>query len=328
MKVEVPVEFMDVILARPRGFCRGVVRAIDIVEQVLSDRQGPVYVLHEIVHNRHVVEGLRRRGALFVENVEEIPPSATVIFSAHGVSDAVAARAKEHRLRVIDATCPLVEKVHIRARKYGREGREVVIIGHRGHPEVEGTMGCVKSTPHIVSTMAEAANLRICNTRSLAYVTQTTLNTEEANDIIECLNRRFPRIKGPGLADICYATQSRQVAVHQLARKIDLLLVVGSRNSSNSNRLREVGAQSGCSSYLIEDACDINPSWFVNIHRVGVTAGASAPEVLVERVVERLRDLAKIRVTEMDTASEAIFDRVWGRGHLKSREIEGAWESL
>ena len=308
---------MEVILARPRGFCRGVVRAVDIVEQILTMQEAPVYVLHEIVHNRHVVENLKERGALFIENIEDVPSGAMVIFSAHGVSDAVVRRAKERRLRVVDATCPLVKKVHFRARKYGREGREVIIIGHQGHPEVEGTMGCVNGPLNVVSTVADVGKLQVEDAGSLAYVTQTTLNTMDASRIIAALKWRFPGIKGPGLKDICYATQSRQEAVHRLTRDVDLLLVVGSRNSSNANRLREVGEQSGRLSYLIEDARDINPTWFVNIHCLGVTAGASAPEFLVKDVVERVQDTVTIRVREMDAPSEATLAHGWGIEFLR-----------
>lgn len=303
---------MEIILARPRGFCRGVVRAIDLVEHLLTLHGSPVYVLHEIVHNRHVVENLRERGALFVEAIDDVPSGALVVFSAHGVSDTVAMQAKERRLKVADATCPLVKKVHFRTRRYGRGGLEVIIIGHKGHPEVEGTMGCVGGPLHVVSSLAEARALRIETPMTLAYVTQTTLNIQDAKDIIAYLKRSFPGIKGPGLADICYATQSRQEAVQRLAHEVDLLLVVGSRNSSNSNRLREVGEQTGCPSYLIEDAGDIDPAWCRGKRRVGVTAGASAPEVLVEGVVEKLQDLSIIHVKEMEPASEKTFTQAWG----------------
>jgi 4-hydroxy-3-methylbut-2-enyl diphosphate reductase len=313
---------MEVILARPRGFCKGVVRAVDMVEQLLTSHGAPVYVLHEIVHNRHVVENLNERGALFVETVEDVPPGALVIFSAHGVSDAVARRAKQRRLRIIDATCPLVKKVHFRARRYGRRGLEVIIIGHKGHPEVEGTMGCVSGPLHVVSTLAEAEALRVGDPTALAYVTQTTLNIKGASDIIAHLKGRFPGIKGPALADICYATQSRQRAVHRLASEVDLLLVVGSRNSSNSNRLREVGEQTGCPSYLIEDARDMDPAWFTTKNSVGVTAGASAPEVLVEGVVEKLQSLAIIRVREMDSGFEETFTQEWGAVLSRRQGVE------
>jgi 4-hydroxy-3-methylbut-2-en-1-yl diphosphate reductase len=317
---------MEIILVRPRGFCRGVVRAIDIVEQVLTLHGSPVHVLHEIVHNSQVVENLRERGALFVETVEDIPPGAMVIFSAHGVSDAVVRRAKERKLQAIDATCPLVKKVHFRARRYGRKGREVIIIGHQGHPEVEGTMGCVGGPLHVVSTLAEVGDLQVEDPRALAYVTQTTLNIKDASDIIACLKERFPDIQGPGLTDICYATQSRQEAVHRLAREVDLLLVVGSRNSSNSNRLREVGEQSGCLSYLIEEARDLDPAWFRNTDCVGITAGASAPEVLVQGVVEKLQDFAGIRVREMDAECETTFPRGWGADLSRKQRAETALE--
>jgi 4-hydroxy-3-methylbut-2-enyl diphosphate reductase len=319
---------MEVILARPRGFCKGVVRAIDLVEQLLTSRGAPVYVLHEIVHNRYVVESLNERGALFVETVEDVPSGALVVFSAHGVSDAVGRRAKQRRRQIIDATCPLVKKVHFRARRYGRRGLEVIIIGHKGHPEVEGTMGCVDGPLHVVSTLAEAEALRVEDPKALAYVTQTTLNIKDAKAIIAHLKDRFPGIKGPGLADICYATQSRQRAVHRLAGEVDLLLVVGSRNSSNSNRLREVGEQAGCLSYLIEDARDMDPAWFTRKNCVGVTAGASAPEVLVEGVVEKLRNLAIIRVKEMDSAFEEKFTHEWTAVLSPSRGVEATSDPL
>ncbi len=297
---------MVVILARPRGFCDGVIRAVEMVEQVLTFRGAPVYVLHEIVHNRHVVETLKTRGALFVESITEIAPGAVVVFSAHGVPDSVVLQARERSLQTVDATCPLVKKVHFRARRYSRQGLEVIIIGHRGHPEVEGTKGCIDGPRHVVSTVEEVERIRVKNPEALAYLTQTTLNIKTTLDILKALKRQFPSIQGPALADICYATQSRQDAVHRLAREIDILLVVGSRNSSNSNRLREVGEQSGCLSYLIEDAGDIDPSWFREDQYVGVTAGASAPEVLVKGVVEKLQALGDVTVREMEAGNESV----------------------
>lgn len=301
---------MVVILARPRGFCDGVVRAVKMVEQELQVHGAPVYVLHEIVHNRHVVEKLRERGALFVESIEEIARGKLVIFSAHGVPQSVVRKAEERNLHAVDATCPLVKKVHFRARRYSREGKEVIIIGHEGHPEVEGTKGWVDGPWHVVSTASGIEELVIDDPGAIAYVTQTTLSTKNTRNIVAALKRRFPRIVGPELADICYATQSRQEAVYRLARRIDLLLVVGSRSSSNSNRLREVGERSGCLSYLIEDAGDIDPSWFSNIRQVGITAGASAPEVLVQGVVEKMQEMGAKTVLEMDEASEETFTYV------------------
>lgn len=301
---------MVVILARPRGFCDGVVRAVNTVEQSLKRKSEPVYVLHEIVHNRHVVQDLRGRGAVFVESVEEPPPGALVIFSAHGVPGSVVVQARARSLQVIDATCPLVKRVHFRARRYSREGKEVIIIGHEGHPEVEGTKGWINGPWHVISTASEAEGLVVGDPGAIAYVTQTTLSTMKTGDIIAALKSRFPSIVGPELADICYATQSRQEAVHRLARRIDLLLVVGSRSSSNSNRLREVGEQSGCLSFLIEDAGEIDPNWLSNTREIGVTAGASAPEVLVQGVVRRIQELGATAILEMDAASESAFTLV------------------
>jgi len=298
---------MEIILARPRGFCDGVIRAVDIVNRVLASQGPPVFVLHEIVHNRHVVAGLRARGALFVESIEDVTPGACVIFSAHGVSDAVFDRARERGLRVIDATCPLVKKVHFRVRQYSRAHLEVVIIGHQGHAEVEGTRGCVKGRVSVLGSVEEVERLVVEDPGRLVYVTQTTLNIQTTRRIIAALKRKFPAIRGAGLADVCLATQSRQEAVYRLAREIDVLLVVGSRNSSNSNRLREAGEQSDLPSYLIEDSGEIDPDWFVNKHRIGVTAGASAPELLVRGVVKRLQALGAVRVREMVGESEQML---------------------
>ncbi|RJR41319.1 MAG: 4-hydroxy-3-methylbut-2-enyl diphosphate reductase [Desulfobacteraceae bacterium] len=291
---------MIIILARPRGFCDGVVRAIATVELELQLHGAPAYVLHEIVHNRHVVENLRQRGALFVESIDEVPPGGLVIFSAHGVPEPLFRQAEQRRLRVVDATCPLVKRVHFRARRYSRAGNEVVIIGHEGHPEVEGTKGWIEGQWHIVSTAPEVERIHVQNPSAVSYVTQTTLNAKHTCKIIGALRRRFPTIVGPELADICHATQSRQAAVKSLTRRIDLLLVVGSESSSNSNRLREVGEQGGCPSYLIEDADRLDPSWLSNLECIGVTAGASAPEVLVQGVVDRIMETAPATVLEMD----------------------------
>ncbi len=282
---------MDVILAQPRGFCAGVERAIEIVEQALELYQPPIYVLHEIVHNRHVVDELRGRGAVFVEALTEVPEGAVCIFSAHGVATSVVNHATQRRLDVIDATCPLVTKVHLQAQRYARDGYEVIIIGHPGHPEVEGTRGRIEGTVYVLSTEDEVAQLQVRNPDKLAYVTQTTLSIDDTKDVITALNQRFPNIQGPALNDICYATQNRQNAVRQLLSEIDLLLVVGAHNSSNSNRLREVGSQAGVTSYLIENANDVDPAWFTTQTRIGITAGASAPEVLVEGVLARLQEL-------------------------------------
>ena len=296
---------MKVILAQPRGFCAGVVRAIEIVERALEIYGTPVYVLHEIVHNRHVVEDLKNKGAQFIETLDEVKAGSVTIFSAHGVSTAVVEQANRRNLKIIDATCPLVTKVHIRAQRYSRQGYEVIIIGHPGHSEVEGTRGRVEGTVHVVSSRDEVFSLKVKNPDRIAYVTQTTLSTDDTHNVIDALRKRF-RLQGPDLSDVCYATQSRQDAVRRLAKEINLLLVVGSRNSSNSNRLREVGEQNGLASHLIEDTDDLSPVWFSKNTRVGVTAGTSAPEVMVQEVVGRLRGYGATTVTEMEGVSETI----------------------
>jgi len=301
---------MQVILAKPRGFCAGVVRAIETVDSALQIHGIPVYVLHEIVHNRHVVGDLRDRGARFVEDLEEVPLSAVTIFSAHGVSKAVVEQAKRRNLRAIDATCPLVTKVHLQARRYSRQGMEIIIIGHPGHPEVEGTRGRIDGKVHVLSSVTEVESLSVRNSNRLAYVTQTTLSMDDTRHVIDALKRRFPPIIGPDLKDICYATQSRQSAVRLLAQEIDVLLVVGARYSSNSNRLREAGAQNGLAAYLIEDGEEIDPAWFTNKARIGITAGASTPEILVQGVLDRLGDFGKLRVREMDGKQETMRFRL------------------
>ena len=300
---------MKVILARPRGFCAGVVRAIEMVERSIEIYGTPVYVLHEIVHNRHVVEDLKGKGAQFVETLDEVKLGAVTLFSAHGVSTAVVEQAKSRNLKSIDATCPLVMKVHLQAQQYSRQGFEIIIIGHSGHPEVEGTRGCVEGLSHVVSNSNEVASLKVKNPDRLVYVTQTTLSTDDTQGVIEALKKRFV-IQGPELSDICYATQSRQNAVRQLAKEVDLLLVVGSGTSSNSNRLREVGEKNGLSSYLIENADDLNPSWFSERIRVGVTAGTSAPETMVQKVIEKLRVYGASTVSEMEGAHETVHFRL------------------
>src|SRR5262245_4127779 len=290
---------MEVVLSQPRGFCAGVIRAIEIVERALAIYGSPVYVLHEIVHNRHVVDQLRDKGAIFVEDLEQVPPEAVTVFSARRVDKAVVERGKARRLRTIDATCPLVTKVHLQAEHYHREGREVVIIGHKGHVEVEGTRGQLEDRVHVLSTVEEVEALQVRDPAHMAYVTQTTLSLDDTRTVLEALKRRFPEIRGPGLADICYATQNRQNAVRSLAGDVDLLLVVGAHNSSNSTRLREVGEQAGIESYLIQSAEDLDPRWVPGKRRVAVTAGASAPESLVRDVVDRLRSLGAEVVREM-----------------------------
>jgi 4-hydroxy-3-methylbut-2-enyl diphosphate reductase len=297
---------MEVILARPRGFCAGVVRAIKTVERALKLYDSPVYVLHEIVHNRHVVRDLRDRGARFVEELEEVPVGSVTIFSAHGVATEVVEHADRLDLRIIDATCPLVTRVHLQAQRYSRKGMEVIIIGHPGHPEVEGTRGRIDGPVHVLSTTEEVEQLKVNNPELLAYVTQTTLSLDDTRQVIDILQERFPAITGPNLRDICYATQSRQNTVRKLAADIDLLLVVGARNSSNSNRLREVGGYNGLPSYLIEDAEEMDPTWFNDRKNVGITAGASTPEILVQEVVQRIRDYGALRVSEMHGEQEKI----------------------
>ncbi|HEB67913.1 MAG TPA: 4-hydroxy-3-methylbut-2-enyl diphosphate reductase [Gammaproteobacteria bacterium] len=284
---------MEILLANPRGFCAGVDRAIEIVERALELFGPPIHVRHEVVHNRYVVEDLRARGAVFVEELDQVPDGATVIFSAHGVSRAVEEEAARRNLRVFDATCPLVTKVHLEVLRYSQEGRDVVLIGHAGHPEVEGTMGRFDGGTggkiHLVETPADVDWLDIRDPERLAFVTQTTLSMDDTADVIDALRARFPAIQGPRKDDICYATQNRQDAVKRLARDCDLVLVVGSANSSNSNRLREVAIRQGAAAYLIDDASDIRPEWLSGCRRVGVTAGASAPEILVEEVIETLK---------------------------------------
>jgi 4-hydroxy-3-methylbut-2-enyl diphosphate reductase len=301
---------MQVILAQPRGFCAGVVRAIRIVERAIEIYGTPVYVLHEIVHNRHVVENLKQNGALFIETLSVAPPNAVTIFSAHGVSPTIMKAAEKRKLHVIDATCPLVTKVHFQAQRYSREGFEVIIIGHPGHPEVEGTRGWVDGPVYVVSRRDEVEKLKIRNPNRLAYVTQTTLSLDDTREVIDALKRQWDNIQGPELSDICYATQSRQHAIQHLAKNIDLLLVVGARNSSNSNRLREVGEQSGLRAYLIEDMDDLNSAWFSEKPRVGITAGTSAPEAMVQEVLERLRTYGARRISEMECEPESMHFRL------------------
>ncbi|MGC8469933.1 MAG: 4-hydroxy-3-methylbut-2-enyl diphosphate reductase [Acetobacteraceae bacterium] len=290
---------MRVVLAEPRGFCAGVERAIEIVERALAKFGPPVYVRHEIVHNRHVVEDLRRRGAVFVDELSEVPEGAMTVFSAHGIARRVEEEARARALPVLDATCPLVSKVHNQGRRYAAAGRDLVLIGHAGHAEVEGTMGQVPGTIHLVQTVADVAALEVADPARLAYITQTTLSVDDTRDIIAALEARFPGIVGPEVKDICYATQNRQDAVRRLAAEVDLILVVGSRNSSNSNRLREIGAQLGKPAYLIDDAGDLRAEWFADIRSVGVTAGASAPEVLVREVIAALDQFGQVELTPL-----------------------------
>jgi 4-hydroxy-3-methylbut-2-enyl diphosphate reductase len=297
---------MIVILANPRGFCAGVDRAIEIVERALQLHGAPIYVRHEVVHNKYVVDDLRGKGAVFVEELADVPAGSTVIFSAHGVSQAVRREADERGLTVFDATCPLVTKVHVEVVRMREQGREIVMIGHRGHPEVEGTMGQSTGGIHLVETVEDVARLHVADPHNLAYVTQTTLSVDDAAGIIRALRARFPTIVGPKKDDICYATQNRQDAVKALARESDLVLVVGSPNSSNSNRLREVAQNVGVPAYMVDNAAQLDPAWVAGKERVGVTAGASAPEVLVRELVDRLRSLGATQVRNLDGIAEAV----------------------
>lgn len=301
---------MEIRLANPRGFCAGVDRAIDIVNRALEVFEAPVYVRHEVVHNKFVVDDLRSRGAVFVQELDEVPDDSIVIFSAHGVSKAVQDEARRRELKVFDATCPLVTKVHMEVIRYSRDGRESVLIGHAGHPEVEGTMGQYDDRQggeiYLVEDEADVAKLEVKNPETLTYVTQTTLSVEDTAKVIEALREKFPHIHGPHKEDICYATTNRQDAVRQLALECQLVLVVGSPNSSNSNRLRELAERCGTPSYLIDGPDEINPQWLEKVKSVGVTAGASAPEVLVRRVVERLRELGGSTTEELQGREENI----------------------
>ena len=297
---------MEIVLANPRGFCAGVDRAIDIVERALEIFGAPIYVRHEVVHNRFVVDGLRRAGAVFVEEIAEVPDDATVIFSAHGVSREVRAAAAARGLRVFDATCPLVTKVHMEVARYRKQGIECVLIGHAGHPEVEGTLGQATDGMHLVETLEDVARLAVRDPQRLAFVTQTTLSMDDTAQIIDALRARFPAIHGPRKDDICYATQNRQDAVRALAAQCDLVFVVGSRNSSNSNRLVEVARTQGAKSFLIDGPDDMVRSELADVRRIGVTAGASAPEVLVQAVIERLREWGGKLVTEQTGRAETV----------------------
>jgi len=309
---------MEVVLAKPRGFCAGVVRAIDVVEQALEVFGPPVYVLHEIVHNQHVVNSLRGKGAIFTEELNDVPAGAVTIFSAHGVSDARVNEAEKRGLRIIDATCPLVAKVHMQAQKYHRRGYELIIVGHRGHPEVVGTSGRVAGPVHVISEPEEVETLRVETPEKVAYVTQTTLSVDDTRAVIGALKKRFPSIVGPETKDICYATQNRQNAVRELAHETDVIIVVGARNSSNSNRLREVGEQAGARAYLVQDANELEAQWFSPDDRIGVTAGASTPEALVTAVIEQLAAWGRTQVREIPGPDERVTFRVPNelRAHL------------
>jgi len=297
---------MDVLLANPRGFCAGVERAIETVERALELYGAPIYVRHEIVHNKYVVEDLRAKGAVFVEELDEVPAGATVIFSAHGVSQQVRADADRRGLKVFDATCPLVTKVHVEVKRMLKNGYQIVMIGHRGHPETEGTMGQAVRGMYLVETVADVATLRVADAEKLAYVTQTTLSIDDARAIVAALKARFPAIRGPKKDDICYATQNRQDAVKFMAPQCDVVIVVGSPNSSNSNRLREVAQHMGAQAYMVDRAEDLRPEWIAGKRRIGVSAGASAPEVLVSELVARLKALGAESVQPLPGITERV----------------------
>src|ERR671918_691629 len=301
---------LRVVLAQPRGFCAGVERAIAIVERALERFGPPVYVRHEIVHNKHVVEALKSKGARFVDDVDEIPEGAVTVFSAHGVAESVEIAGQARELEVIDATCPLVTKVHKEGQRYASKGYEVILIGHAGHPEVEGTMGRISGPVHLISDAAEVARLEPADPEKLAFVTQTTLSVDDTRDVISALKARFPAIVGPDTRDICYATQNRQTAVRGLAREVDLILVVGAQNSSNSNRLREIGEAAGTPSYLIESAETLDLAWLGGALTVGITAGASAPELLVQDLIARLRDHYLVEVEVLAGIEENVHFRL------------------
>ena len=301
---------MKVILAQPRGFCAGVVRAIEIVERALQKYGPPVYVRHEIVHNKHVVESLKAKGARFVEELSEVPPNSVTIFSAHGVAKSVEDEAANRDLPVLNATCPLVTKVHNQGKRYVGQGRKLILIGHAGHPEVEGTMGQISAPVILVQNEAEVAKLALSADAPVAYVTQTTLSVDDTQGIISALQRRFKDIVGPETRDICYATQNRQSAVRELSKLVDIILVVGATNSSNSNRLREIGSEAGVPSYLIADGSELDPQWLKGAATVGITAGASAPEVLVDDVIKSLRRLGPVDVSVLPGREEKIEFRL------------------
>jgi 4-hydroxy-3-methylbut-2-en-1-yl diphosphate reductase len=315
---------MEVLLAQPRGFCAGVDRAIEIVERALQVHGAPIYVRHEIVHNTHVVADLRAKGAVFVDQLDQVPAGATVVFSAHGVSKAVRGEAQARGLRVFDATCPLVTKVHVEVERMRAQGREVVMIGHAGHPEVEGTMGQADGGIHLIESPEDVARLQVRDPDCLGYVTQTTLSIDDAAQVVAALKRRFPNIAAPKKADICYATQNRQDAVKVMAPQVDLVIVIGSQTSSNSNRLREVAERFGVPARLVDSADDVDPAWLQGQQRIGVTAGASAPESLVQALIDRLRSLGASRVRVLEGAEEhVVFPLPKGLGRTAVAEPLG-----
>jgi len=297
---------MQVLLANPRGFCAGVDRAIEIVERAIALHGAPIYVRHEVVHNKFVVDDLRKKGAVFIEELDEVPAGATLIFSAHGVSQAVRRDAEARGLRVFDATCPLVTKVHVEVSKMREQNREIVMIGHKGHPEVQGTMGQSDRGMYLVEGPDDVAKLKVKDENNLAYVTQTTLSVDDAQQTIDALRTRFPSIVGPKRDDICYATQNRQDSVKTLAKQCDVVIVVGSPNSSNSNRLREVAQHQGIPAYMVDNASELNPQWLHRKERVGITAGASAPEVLVQAVIDKLKSLGAVSVRDVEGIAERV----------------------
>lgn len=296
----------EIVLAEPRGFCAGVDRAIDIVERALAKHGAPIYVRHEIVHNTYVVNDLKAKGAVFIEDLDDVPPGATLVFSAHGVSQAVQREAQARGFRVFDATCPLVSKVHVEVAKLAREGYEFIMIGHKGHPEVEGTMGQVDGGIHLVEDVADVARVQPAQTERLAMVTQTTLSVDDAAEIAAAVKARFPQVREPKQQDICYATQNRQDAVKVLSAQVDIVIVVGSPTSSNSNRLREVARKLGTPAYMVDNASELQAAWFEGRARVGLTAGASAPELLVQQVVERIKSFGAVSVRSMAGVEETV----------------------
>lgn len=298
---------MQVVLANPRGFCAGVDRAIEIVERALAQFGAPIYVRHEVVHNKFVVDDLKRKGAIFIEDLAEVPPGSTLIFSAHGVSQAVRQEASRRGFKLFDATCPLVTKVHVEVARMRAANKEVVMIGHRGHPEVEGTMGQADSGIYLVEKPDDVARLIVDDENQLAYVTQTTLSLDDAGQIVAALKKRFPKISAPKKSDICYATQNRQDAVKKLASQCEVVIVVGSPNSSNSNRLKEVAQNYGVPAYMVDKASELDPMWLVGKHKIGVTAGASAPEVLVKEVIHALREFGAEHVQELSGIAENVI---------------------
>ncbi len=318
----------EVVLAEPRGFCAGVDRAIEIVERALLKFGAPIYVRHEIVHNTYVVNDLKAKGAIFIEDLAEVPPGATLVFSAHGVSQAVRREAQARGFSIFDATCPLVTKVHVEVAKLHKEGYEFLMIGHKGHPEVEGTMGQLYGGIYLVEDVADVERVQVNNPDRLAVVTQTTLSVDDTVDIVAAVKRRFPNVREPKKQDICYATQNRQDAVKVLTPEVDVIVVVGSPTSSNSNRLREVAERMGKPSYMVDDASGLDEAWFVGAQRVGLTAGASAPDVLVQQVIARLRDLGALSVRKLDGAPETVhFPLPKGLGDKSMAEVAASRSS-